>query len=401
MVFVVNSHNFDVPRIFPATRKNQTINLKGFPTLYNQNGEYLLPVNLWLNYLINIKREVDISSSVRAIKRYWNFLESNGYEWNAFPANNSLKPTYRFRNDDLLKAARKGDIAFSTASLYMLHIIKFYEWAAHERFIQFSENQKPFNYQIIHIANTGIMSHTNPRFAVRSTDLRIRKPARNEQQKLNPLSEQELRCFAGCLTECSEEFIIHQLLQIQSGLRVEEACTFPLNTVQNPDYSTIRYEVDIGPFNGVHTKFGKSRKIEVTQALMQRMYAYSISERRYFRAHKQDTLDKTPLLLNKLGKPFNSNNIQQHFRRLRLSIKHKHHIEFTHRTHDLRATYGTYRLDSLLSHLPEGDAMALVMAWMGHKDEKTTWKYLRYIRKEQANQSAVLMLDQIMEEALI
>ncbi|EGR4075043.1 site-specific integrase, partial [Vibrio cholerae] len=73
----------------------------------------------------------------------------------------------------------------------------------------------------------------------------------------------------------------------------------------------------------------------------------------------------------------------------------------SHRTHDLRATYGTYRLDSLLDHLPVGDALALIMGWMGHKDDKTTWKYLRYLRKEKANQNAIVMLDQILEEAML
>ncbi|OJZ65293.1 hypothetical protein BSN91_19000, partial [Vibrio cholerae] len=59
------------------------------------------------------------------------------------------------------------------------------------------------------------------------------------------------------------------------------------------------------------------------------------------------------------------------------------------------------RLDSLLDHLPVGDALALIMGWMGHKDDKTTWKYLRYLRKEKANQNAIVMLDQILEEAML
>ncbi|WP_323981646.1 site-specific integrase [Aeromonas media] len=401
MVFVVHSSSFDVPRIYPSDRHQQTIQLKGFPTFYSQHGEYILPVNLWFHYLVNIKQEVDVSSAVRAIKRYWRFLEANGYEWNVFPASNTLKPTYRFRNDDLLKSARNGEIAFSTASLYILHVIKFYEWAMHEQLLSLSEAERPFNYQVVHIANTGMMSHLHPRFAVRSTDLRIRKPARHDHQKLNPLSEYELSRFAHCLKQGSDEFIIHQLLQIQSGLRVEEACTFPYSAVQAPDRHTAHYEVEIGPFNGVHTKYDKTRTVEIPQSLMQRMYEYAIGERRYLRAQRATPRGQhIPLLLNRQGAPFTSNNVQQHFRRLKQAMTREENGPFSHRTHDLRATYGTYRLDSLLAHLPEGDAMALVMAWMGHQDEKTTWKYLRYLRKEHANQSAVLMLDVIMAEAL-
>ncbi|WP_181397655.1 site-specific integrase [Vibrio sp. 11986-1-5] len=400
MVTVVNSKNFDVPRIYPPSSKSTSIQLSGFPTFYSKDNEYLLPVNLWFNYLVNIRKAVDITASVRALKRYWQFLETNNYSWDNFPANDYLKPTYRFRNDDLLKAARSGEIAFSTASMYILHVIKFYEWAAHERFITFTEENKPFNYQIVHIANSGIMNHNNPRFAVRSTDLRIRKPARNEQQKLNPLSQQELFCFADCLRECSEEFIIHQLLQIQSGLRVEEACTFPFEVVEMPQQHIRRYEVEIGANNGVHTKFNKTRKVEIPNQLMRKMYDYLVSDRRLKRASKTDNTHKT-LLLNNLGNPLCSNNVQQHFRRLKHQIQQKHNIVFSHRTHDLRATYGTYRLDSLMNHLPVGDALALIMGWMGHKDDKTTWKYLRYLRKEKANQNAIVMLDQILEEAML
>ncbi len=286
MVTVVHSKDFDVPRIYPTSQSSKKFQLKGFPTFYSNENEYILPVNLWLNYLQNTRSVSDISCAVRAIKRYWQFLEDTGCVWNAFPPTDYLKPTYRFRNDDLLKAAKKGEIAYSTASLYMLHVIKFYEWAAHERFITFTEDNKPFSYQLVHIANTGMMNHNNPKFVVRSTDLRIKKPARNENQRLNPLSKEELGQFATCLTGYSEEFIIHQLLQLQSGLRVEEACTFPITSVEKPEQGTKRFEVEIGPSNGVHTKFNKARKVEIPLSLMKRMYYYSISERRFIRAKK-------------------------------------------------------------------------------------------------------------------
>lgn len=399
MVFVIQSKNFYVPRIYPTSKVSKAFLLKGFPTFYSKESEYILPVNLWLNYLQNIRRVSDISCCVRAIKRYWQFLESTGCEWNAFPPIDYLKPTYRFRNDDLLKAAKKGEIAYSTASLYMLQVIKFYEWTVHERFLTFTEDNKPFNYQLVHIANTGMMNHNNPKFVVRSTDLRIRKPTKNENQNLNPLSKEELGQFATCLTKYSDEFIIHQLLQLQAGLRVEEACTFPIASIEKPDLIIKRYEVEIGPLNGVHTKFNKARKVEIPFSLMQRIYYYSISERRFKRAQKTDQ-KHTYLLLNNRGMPLSSNNVQQHFRRLRKDIKNMFETSFNHRTHDLRATYGTYRLDALLDHLPVGDALALVMAWMGHKDEKTTWKYLKYLRKEKANQSAIVLLDKILGESI-
>ena len=133
MAYVVVSSSISVPRIHPKSSLNKPIELDGFPTFYSADNQYLLPVNLWFNYLVNIRRSKNLNSAVRAIKRYWSFLEEHDLEWDVFPPSKFLRPTYRFRNDDLLAKARSGDIQFSTASLYMLHVIKFYEWCIANR----------------------------------------------------------------------------------------------------------------------------------------------------------------------------------------------------------------------------------------------------------------------------
>ncbi|MBF4308179.1 site-specific integrase, partial [Vibrio anguillarum] len=90
--------------------------------------------------------------------------------------------------------------------------------------------------------------------------------------------------------------------QLQSGLRVEEACTFPIASIEKPDPHTKRYEIEIGPSNGVHTKFNKTRKVEIPFSLMNRMYFYSVSERRFNRTKKADE-EHACLLLNNRGLP--------------------------------------------------------------------------------------------------
>lgn len=72
---------------------------------------------------------------------------------------------------------------------------------------------------------------------------------------------------------------------------------------------------------------------------------------------------------------------------------------FQHRTHDLRATYDTFRLASLLDEkvgLSPFGAMSLIIGWMGHKDEKTTWRYLNFINRSKASIHAVCFLDLVM-----
>lgn len=220
MVFIVKSDDFKIERNVIDSSFSGKVPLKGFPTFYSSAGKYLESVNLWLNYLTNIKKAKNTNSNVRAIKRYWNFLEYNGISWKVFPKEKSFKPTYRYRNDNLLRAVKDGILSASTASSYMLHVIKFYEWALREQLIKLDENSKPFEYEFINISNNGLMSHLNKYFIVKTTDLKIKVPNKGDKQSLNPLSEYEIEIYIKILKEFNEEFVIHQLLQIQSGLRV-------------------------------------------------------------------------------------------------------------------------------------------------------------------------------------
>ena len=356
-----------------------------------------MPVNLWMNYLVNLRKSKDLNSAVRAIKRYWQFLEMKQLRWDDFPATKYLRPTYRFRNDDLLSSARNGEMQFSTASLYMLHVIKFYEWCITHQLLHVTEHAKPFEYELVKVQNQGMMRHLNPQFLVTSTDLRIKVPKRANIQSLNPLSKEEIRLYALELTNFGIEFVLHQLLQIHSGLRINEACTFPQSLALNELSTGLYSEVLIGPANGVTTKYSKERKVEIPAKLAVLLHSYSTSIRRKKRLKGKES---SFLLVTKNGTPFNANNVQQSFRRLKESIEVKYSMSFKHRTHDLRATYCTYRLSSLLEHGLQKNAVLQMMAWMGHNSESTIWKYVDYLEREKSVQNATSFLDQILEEAV-
>ncbi|WP_283129812.1 site-specific integrase [Enterovibrio norvegicus] len=203
--------------------------------------------------------------------------------------------------------------------------------------------------------------------------------------------------FGRALSHFGIEFIIHQLLQIHSGLRIEEACTFPLSTAKD-ELSTLSYsEVNIGPANGVSTKYGKERKVEIPGKLAAMINAYANSNRRKKRLRGQES---SFLLVTKNGTRFNSNNVHQTFRHLKERIKEDTGNQFNHKSHDLRATYCTYRLSSLLEHGLQKDAVLQMMAWMGHNNESTMWKYVDYLEREKTVQSATSLLDKILEEAI-
>lgn len=107
-----------------------------------------------------------------------------------------------------------------------------------------------------------------------------------------------------------------------------------------------------------------------------------------------------PLFVSQQGNPATGKSIEARWIEFRAEIKQAG-PSFAHRFHDLRATYGTYRLNDLLeAKLSITECMELLMSWMGHKDESTTWKYLRYLKRKDAFKVKFGILDSIMREAL-
>lgn len=287
MVYIINSNDFltQAPSNNPGGAK---VLLSGFPTLYLESGEYLEPVNLWINHLVNERRSKNINSNLRAITRYWRFLESNHMSWDTFPPSKYKKPTYLFRNNDLLASVKAGTLQLSTASLYLNHVVQFYRWAMREKLLITDEKNSPFQSELLKISSYGRLAHMANSYNIRTTDLRIRIPKKSPNQSLNPLTKEELAIYSKQLNQCCVEFKLHQLLQTLCGLRVREACTFPASLVHKPTELTSKVEVEIGPHVGVETKFGAKRKVEISSFLMDQLYQYLISERRYLRSIKYD-----------------------------------------------------------------------------------------------------------------
>jgi Phage integrase family. len=74
---------------------------------------------------------------------------------------------------------------------------------------------------------------------------------------------------------------------------------------------------------------------------------------------------------------------------------------FRYRFHDLRSTYATYRLDSLLNNgVSEGEALDCIMGWMGHNSEKVTFRYIRFLKQNETLKYAFSLLDSVMDSAL-
>ncbi|MGY3916020.1 tyrosine-type recombinase/integrase [Aeromonas australiensis] len=405
-------------------------NIGSLPTLFNQDGTFNHEANSYLLYQKAINQAKDLSPCAKALHAYYQFLEDNGLTWDYFPPVKRLKPTYQFRSH-LLKQVKLEELAQSTASVRMNHIVNYYKWLMHDGYLRIrNEKEAPFKIAFVSVKNTGMLAHLSPTYTVQTSDLRI-KVARDASSKnvrpLSPLSRESLAILTQHLPQTAEELRLQVLLSIDTGLRINEVATLTLDVLDTATplaESQHRYELLLSPqITGVQTKYSKSRQIEVSAQLLTVLNEYRTSERRLKRLTKLyqkielltdpqasfhqaaiDTLQwckkHEPLFVSKLGNPVTAKSIEARWTEFRTQLKQLH-PSFTYRFHDLRSTYGTYRLNDLLeANLSVVECMELLMGWMGHKNESTTWKYLRFLKQKEAFKIKFGMLDSIMHEAL-
>jgi len=405
------------------------IEVGSLPTLYDKDGHFVELVNLWFLDLKTVKRLEDINSSVRALHRYWSFLEREDIQWNKFPPINRLKPTYRFRTNDLLSATNEGKLACSTANTYMRHVVQFYIWSIENHHLVINdEKEAPFTLEFVTRKSNDMLAHLRPKMSVQTSNLRIRVPkyASPDIQSLTPLTKEHLLLLSSCLNCQSKEFMLMTLLACQCGLRLREACSFTVDALSLARHASelkSRYHITIGPQNGVETKFRKKRTIEVSGELLNALRRYALSERRLKRLSKlqanlaadvaaphnrPEKLIKSckkasrfePLFISQQGNCIQPEVLNARWVAFRNKLSKKE-PSFRYRFHDLRSTYATYRLQDLLeSSLTEGEALDCLMGWMGHSNERTTFKYIRYVRKSEMQKLAFSLLDTVMDNAI-
>ncbi|AGU96645.1 site-specific integrase [Vibrio campbellii] len=400
------------------------------PALFNQDGSFNHEANSYLFYQKTIKAAKDLSPCAQALLAYYQFLEDKELVWNVFPPVKRLKPTYLFRSH-LLKQIKNGELAHSTASVRMNQIVNYYKWLMHDGYLKIKdEREAPFKMEFVSIQSAGMLAHISPTFTVETSDLRIKVPkdaSSKNIRPLSPLTQESLCILTQQLPSASEELRMQVLISIDTGMRIQEVATLSLNALDTAiplAESEHRYEILLSPQStGVQTKYSKQRCVEISSELLAKLNEYRTSERRIKRLNKlntkldvlpdialslkQDTIERLelcdrhePLFVSEQGNPVTAKSIEARWTEFRTSIKNTQ-PSFTHRFHDLRSTYGTYRLNDLLeAGLAPMECMELLMGWMGHRNEATTWKYLRYLQRKDAFKVKFGILDAIMHDAL-
>ncbi|SUP80089.1 site-specific tyrosine recombinase XerC [Yersinia pseudotuberculosis] len=290
-------------------------------------------------------------------------------------------------------------------------IIMYYNYCMDEDLIKFNNINKPFNIQILNTEHRHLFPNTNRRFTVRTSDLSIRVFRNIEENSLKPLSLKNIDRFIEVINSEAVEYRLMFLLQLNSGLRIEEATKTTQYHIRKVISGERIIEITIGTNSPAKwkTKNDKTRTIEINNIMMDLLYRYCISPRRTERLAKgkiKSDIKTAPLFINQYGREFSVASVSQAFQRVRKKLKENG--DFEHRNHDLRATYGTYRLDELLntknsnnqSVLTTSEALSQLMTWMGHKNASTTMRYIHYLKAHESKVKASGIFDRILHYAL-
>jgi len=260
--------------------------------LINPEGSLVKSVCLYLYWKKDEEQVKDTSTDAKALLLYFRFLHENQLNYWNFPHSKSRKQTFRFA-DFLVNAIHLGEIAISTARTYLRVVVKFYKFLMRNNLIEFSERNKPFDFEWIYIRQSGVLAHTQRVISVQTTNLMKKLPKEQKKhvtRKLRPLSHEHLQLLLSQLKLISIDKSLIFEVALLTGMRLQEVLTIPEGIIFNPE-SDHPIPVSIGPNNGVSTKFSKQRFVEFPADIMFRLYEYlwSPSRQKYALKDKNTT----------------------------------------------------------------------------------------------------------------
>jgi integrase len=141
----------------------------------------------------------------------------------------------------------------------------------------------------------------------------------------------------------------------------------------------------VGPGTGVNTKFSVSGELWVPEALLTDLKTYASSTTRLLREAKADKRDKNLLFLARSGRPYTVETVNRLvYEMRRRAVTAGMHFMQRFRFHQSRATFGTWLMELLLECGAKTDAIRIVRDAMLHKDERTTFGYIKFLENTRA-----------------
>ena len=327
-----------------------------------------------------------VASNMSHLKAYACWLEDHGVDWRHFPKRKKDRCLFQYRGF-LIEQRKAGLVSSSTATSRMGAIIQFYRWAQVYGWVDRKSMWEDQSKTIQFYTSVGF-SRT---MSVTSSELAIpnrRRVGAALEDGLTPLTDENRAALLTFLFERGKvELNLMTMIGFFTGARSETIRTLRLSSIDNAlDDPTIpsMKRIAVGPGTGVETKYDVSGALLFPAELVRQLERYAYSARRLGRQARASEEDRTLLFLSERGNAYSETSFTKLISYLREKLAEAGLDQFRDfKFHQTRATFGTQLMRLAMSALPsQVDAIVFVRDAMLHKDEATTWKYVKFIEKE-------------------
>lgn len=363
--------------------------LQRVPQIFFFDGEPWSAANRYAIDQLNSglkKNHKTVSSFMSHLKAYASWLELEKVDWRYFPKKKKDRCLVRYRGF-LVRQRDQGEIAPSTATARMSSIIRFYRWAKVNGFIE----KKELWETKVNLVNFFTKEGLERTIAVNHTELSIpnrKRPGESLEGGLLPLSVRDRDTLLKFLLDHEKhELYLMFLVGFFSGARSETIRTLQLSTldnVQKDPLGTGIGRISVGNGTKVKTKYDVRGDILIPFQLIEHLKQYAHSVRRLTRQSRSSKNDRTTLFLTERGNTYSDTSFTKLISDLRKELIINDLLQFNNlKFHQSRASFGTGLMQIALNTLPsKSDAIVFVRDAMLHKNESTTWKYIRFIETE-------------------
>lgn len=362
--------------------------IDSLPQIFWSNGEPWSEVNHWALARAtgesggNIKT---VASLMKHLAAYASWLELTERDWRHFPMRRQDRTAVLYRAE-LIEQRDLGWLAPSTTTERMAAVIRFYR---HAKAFGFVERKSPMWQDRQVVVRYFDITGFERAMTRASSDLAI--PNKGQvglrlEDGLTPLGSEhavQLLTFAG--DQGLYELKLMLSLGMLSGARIGTITTLSVKDIENA-YADVQtpetYRMRVGPGTGVKTKGDVSGELLVPKFLIEELKAYAYSVQRLKRQSLASKANRGRLFLTIRGNPYQAgsfNRLMTDLRRRALGGGMRFMEKF--KFHQTRATFGTWLMGVALRVTDVSAAVAFVRDAMLHKDEKTTFLYVRFCQK--------------------
>lgn len=373
---------------------DESIKAKTKYTIFWSNGD------LWIEahrYLSDRRvKSATIRCNAYDLKAYADWLEENNLHWLSFPIKKENRCLDRFRG--YLINSSSGTSA--VPSRRMNAVVTFYKWAKATGLIDkhlkmWEDQQVPITF----FNSTGFKRTVG----VWTTNLRIPHRKANIttlENGLLPISPKDRDLLLNYLRSkpTEQNIVLHNMLIIGffTGARIGSIRTLRIKNLKNaiPDPTFVAESaspenfillVAAGPGTGIKTKYDVSGYLRFLKPVHNCILKYAETNiTRLIRQGKASKENKSLIFLTKDGLPYSEGSINTALSDLRKVLVKDGLTQFhDFKFHQSRATCGT---ELARLHMASGDNNAIdhVRDWLMHKNESTTWKYIKFLKNSKA-----------------